>query len=133
MTAAHASQELTAFIRNVLGCGCPPEVFERVDESPSEASQRAGVTRRIDVGGRLLIYLVEPDDLERIVAQMPDWISAGRAERDAAGMNRLRLVIAVLPADPAELVPIESAFAAVAGTDDRLHLHIVRPDQIPPH
>lgn len=129
MTAAPASPELTAFIRDVLGCGCPPEVFARVDESPTEVSRRAGVTRRIDVGGRLLIYLVVSDDPARVVARMPEWIAAGRAERDATGMNRLRLLLAVPPAGPSALA---AAFAAAAGADDRLHLHLLRPDQTPP-
>lgn len=132
MTAAAASPELTRFIRDRLGCGCPPEVFARVDESPTETSRCAGATRRIDVGGRLLIYLVESDTPDQVRSRLPDWIAAGRAERDAAGMNRLRLVIALPHDDPAALEPIRDAFATIAGTDERLHLHILRPEQIPP-
>ncbi|EXJ13972.1 hypothetical protein [Imhoffiella purpurea] len=131
MTTRTAPPELTAFIRRTLGCGCPPEVFEHIADGPTHVSRAAGVRRRIDVGGRLLIYLVEPSDAAQALSSLHGWIAAGKTERDAAAMNRLRLVVALNAPDPEEVERLEGAFAEAARGDERLHLHILDPGACP--
>jgi hypothetical protein len=125
-----ASPELEHFIRTTLGCGCPAEVFQAVDQAHTNASLAAGVTQRLAVGNRLLIYLVRVVDAEGAPAQIPGWIAAGRQERDALGLNRLRLVLVADASAPQWITRIEQSFAAAACGDDRLHLHVIHPDQL---
>ncbi len=50
---------------------------------------------RIDVGGRLLVYVVEGEEAPETAANaLPALMAAGLAERQRAGFNRLRLVVA---------------------------------------
>ena len=80
--------------------------------------------RRIAIGGRLLVYLIEAEDPAEAVAGLPAWVSAGRAERDAADMNRLRLV--VVTAQPETLAPVlHAVFETLSDRDERIHLHVL--------
>ncbi|MBK1701284.1 hypothetical protein [Thiococcus pfennigii] len=124
-----ATPELEGFVRKTLGCTCPAEVFWHVDESPREQSHNAGVVRRIAIGGRLLVYLVRAPRDDRpssAAALMRGWVAAGLAERDAAGMNRLRIVVVLDGTHPALQAALGRAFEAARPIGDaRLHLHLI--------
>lgn len=127
-----ASPVLEGFVRETLGCGCPAEVFRQVDEAPTDASRAAGIDRRIDIGGRLLIYLTKTSSAADTEHRLADWIAAGRAERDRLGMNRLRLVLVVDEPADARTQALQDAFArAIPDADDRVHLHIIDPASVP--
>jgi hypothetical protein len=110
------------FIQGTLGCGCPEEVFEHVEE---RAISWAGVPgRRITVGDRLLVAVFETDDPRLAVGRVAAWVADGRRARDAEGLNRLRVVIA--GGRPAELeVAVRPVFDAAPERDDRVHLHVL--------
>jgi hypothetical protein len=114
-----------AFVRETLGCGCPQEVFEHIEDS------RPGDLRRIAVGGRLLVYLITPPTGVVAVDRLAEYLSRGQRERDELGFNRFRLVIAAGEgtANPATLV---LAFERLRAGDERLHLHLVPADALPP-
>ena len=57
MTQADPAVE--TFVRGTLGCGCPDEVFQQVEES-ALAAPEAPAAWRIAIGGRLLVYLWQP-------------------------------------------------------------------------
>ena len=122
-TGRHPAVE--AFVRETLGCGCPQEVFEHIEDS------RPGDLRRIAVGGRLLVYLIAPPTGGVAVDRLAEYLSRGRRERDELGFNRFRLVIAAGEgtADPATLM---LAFERLRAGDERLHLHLVPADALPP-
>jgi hypothetical protein len=113
-------------VREELGCTCPAEVFERIEEGQLTLPGLAKPAWRMAIGGRLLVYLIEAGDPAQVVSSLPAWVSAGRAERDAAAMNRLRLV---LIADwPETSTPaLEAAFGALPDRDGRIHLHVLSP------
>jgi hypothetical protein len=117
-------QAIAAFARDTLGCGCPAEVFDQIHESPLELPGLPDPAQRFAIGGRLLVYLVAPADPEVALAHLAAWVAMGRAERDAQGMNRLRLVIA---ADDPETLSglLQPGFDALPGLDGRLHLHVL--------
>lgn len=111
-------------VRGSLGCTCPGEVFERIEEGQAALPNLAGAVRRIAIGGRLLVYLIEANDAAQALARLPVWLSAGRAERDAACMNRLRLV--VLADEPGPLdQALRAGFDALPDRDERTHLHVL--------
>lgn len=112
------------FVRCRLGCTCPAEVFEWIDESPVRMTGLTQIGRRIAIGGRLLVYVLDTDGADRALVQLPDWLAAGRAERDATAMNRLRLVL--VTSDPEALGPaLKARFDALPGRDERTHLHVL--------
>jgi hypothetical protein len=116
-------------VREELGCTCPDEVFECILEGPLALPGLAEPGRRVAIGGRLLVYLIEAEDPVAAVAGLPAWISAGRAERNAAGMNRLRLV--VVTARPETMTPaLRAEFEALPDRDERIHLHVLPPAAI---
>ncbi len=110
--------------RQDLGCTCPAEVFEHIDEGQVALPGLAEPARRIAIGGRLLIYLLLVDGLSQARTGLPAWLAAGRAERDATGRNRLRLVL--VADDPEPLIQaLPATFADLPEWDDRTHLHVL--------
>lgn len=124
-----APPELERFIRQTLGCGCPDSVFESV--SITRGPVGAGASDQacwIEVGGRLLIAVCayRPG----LAARLADLFDAAARRRDSAGFNRFRLV--VTDAQGEDRIALETAFAPLGARDDRLHLHLVAADAVPP-
>lgn len=123
--------DLQGFIRDTLGCGCPDEVLRRI-ESLTEFGSLAGVPviLALDVGGRLLVVLVEDAALADDGGALREALEAGRRLRDARGMNRFRLVVV---SDAAEGVdPSRRRLTAQASFgDERVHLHVIGPNDLP--
>ena len=122
-------QAIAAFARDTLGCGCPAEVFDQIQESQLDLPGLPDPGRRFAIGGRLLFYLVAPADPEAALVHLAAWVAMGRAERDAQRMNRLRLAIA---ADYPEALSarLQARFDALPGLDGRLHLHVLPSDTV---
>jgi len=117
-----ARPALRDFVQVTLGCGCPEEVFERVETTPVRWGGVAGY--RITVGGRLLVALFETDDASLVRRSMGEWVKAGIGARNAEGLNRVRIVIA--SSNPRDVAPAaEAAFAEAPGRDEKSHLHVV--------
>ena len=126
-----ASAGLKRFVRETLGCTCPDEVFERVEIREGQSLPNGGRVRRIAIGGRLLIYLVDGVPVGTVDRDIRGWTLSGRIDRDGAGMNRFRLVIGLDGLSCSDADRIKGAFAAACGEgDDRMHLHLVKPDSI---
>jgi hypothetical protein len=118
------------FVRQVLGCECPEEVFERIDCESSIALNNDIVLRnKINIGNRLLIYVVEmntPDFLKKILATL---VTNGINERDEKGFNRFRLVIETDKLDEIK-DEAEKKFKALEIKDEKVHLHIIQQNEI---
>ncbi len=112
------------FVRNALGCGCDEEVFRRIDVERHVKVGDITLMRKIKVGGRLLVYVLEADD--NTIGQLPLLVKKGVEERDSMGFNRFRL--ALLSDDNRIKNAALKAFKAVAA-DDRVHLHVLRKDE----
>jgi hypothetical protein len=125
-------ERLRSFIRSTLGCGCPDEILRWIDCTHTEIGEER-VTRisRIDVGGQLLVYILDAAMNPRwAISALPAIVAAGLVERDGLGFNRLRIVVAA--DDPVELQPdAERSFADCAPMDDKLHLHVVAAGDLP--
>jgi hypothetical protein len=126
-----ASTQLERFVRETLGCTCPDEVFEQVEIGEGSPLPDGGRVRRIAIGGRLLIYLVDGVPVDAVDRDIRGWTLSGRIDRDGAGMNRFRLVIGLDGLSGSDADRIKGAFAAACDEgDDRMHLHLVEPDSI---
>jgi hypothetical protein len=123
-------REIESFVRGVLGCGCPDEVFDSLVLAPPCPDRGAPGPLRLLVGGRLLIYVVDAPDTEGLEADIAALSARGRAERDEAGYHRFRLVALTEPGSFAATLA-EAAFRASVAGDQRAHLHCVEAASVP--
>ncbi|MCW8890356.1 MAG: hypothetical protein OQL20_06845 [Sedimenticola sp.] len=115
------------FVRECLGCRCPAEVFEQVE---SEKRALFGIQfQRMLAGNRLLVYLVLDAGSEPMPGVVGKLHQLGVAERDAAGYNRLRIVLPAELTDSLRSEVIE-VFADVAEGDEKVHLHFVPQERL---
>jgi hypothetical protein len=123
-------QDLRSFIRCTLGCDCPDEVLRSIHCSTAHpASGCPPPATRLDVGGRLLVYVLRPGS-EHLATTVAAAIAAGVGERDRLGFNRFRLVIADDDPEPLRTAA-EDAFAACPERDDKTHLHVEALEDLP--
>ena len=119
-----ASSDLQRFVRGTLGCKCPDDVFQSVAIDCREDHTR------LMIGNRLLIYVVETTAEPPAGKAVSRLVEQGLADRNSQRLNRFRLVIAC-PEPTPDLASAKAAFAAVAGDDDRAHLHVISAGQLP--
>ena len=114
MLTSLATDQITPFIRQGLGCGCPDSVFEQLADSREQLN---GIHfQRLLAGDRLLVYLVleAPDfGLEK---GLSDLLQRGLRERDSAGYNRLRIVWP-------QGETLQAAFERQTAGDEKAHFH----------
>ena len=118
--------QIKTFVQGTLGCGCPEEVFAKI-----ETSQLVGdeVRTRINIGDRLLIYIVTADgelDLEKVVVKT---VEQGIQDRNQNRFNRFRLVVGA--AEPEQVTAaVTHGFSACSTVDELAHLHILPIEQL---
>jgi hypothetical protein len=118
--------EIKRFVQETLGCSCPEEVFNKIDYQ-KESDGISG--RKITVGDRLLIYIMNMDRKTNIQGAIDSALERGVEERDKKGLNRFRLVL--VTSHPDELrSSAEHAFDTSGYTDEKTHLHIVSESDV---
>ena len=119
------------FVREELGCGCPDEVFATIyiKRNPAEFNDVLKGDL-LEIGGRLLVYLVETDDANSVVSNMEQIFIRGQEMRNAGRFNRFRLVVAVPAVQPVEEL-MWNEFESLEGLDEKSHLNVIRIDQLP--
>ena len=119
-------QEIKRFVQETLGCSCPEEVFNQIDYQ-KESDENLG--RKINVGDRLLIYIITMDGKSNIQGVINSALVRGVEERERKGFNRFRLVLVV--SRPDELrSSAERVFDRSSYTDEKIHLHIVNESDV---
>jgi hypothetical protein len=112
------------FARDTLGCNCPDEVFDVIEcKRGNSTTDNYGL--RLSIGGRLLVYVVETNDIQRLRDTLPAMLTAGKTDRDKNGMNRFRAVLAT-----DEVTAMDEAARGIfddhGEVDDKVHLHVVK-------
>jgi hypothetical protein len=116
-----SDESVKDFVRNILGCDCSEDVFRHIANEMDVEAGGVRLKNRINVGNRLLVYIVEAD--RDTIKGVPTLISIGKRERDAGGFNRFRLV---LVSDDRKLRRRAfEAFKAIGGSDEKIHLHVI--------
>lgn len=118
--------EIKSFVQNTLGCSCPEEVFENIEY---EINLSSSWERRINVGNRLLIYIINICTDTDVVSKVQDALEKGVAERNNNNLNRFRLVL-VTPVEGGIRVSAEKAFNESKFYDDKTHIHFVNNNDI---
>ena len=118
--------EIKRFVQGTLGCSCPEEVFNQIDYQ----KEHDGILgRKINVGDRLLIYIITMDGQSNVQGVINSALEQGVVERDKKGLNRFRLVL--VASRPDELrSSAEQAFNSSGYTDEKTHLHIVNESDV---
>ena len=118
-----SNQQIRHFVRHILGCTCPDNVFDHIKDQRVTADISPH-TRTIIIGGKLLLYIWEVDNPDQLQEGIPAILTAGKKERDELGLNRFR---AVLTADNAGAIKAraELYFSQCKGLDDKIHLHVI--------
>ena len=117
--------EIKRFVQETLRCSCPEEVFEKIDYQKEDDISG----RKINVGDRLLIYIITTDRASNIQGVINSAMERGVVERDKKGFNRFRLVL--VASRPDELSSLaEDAFESSGYTDEKTHLHVVSESDV---
>ncbi|UCH90254.1 MAG: hypothetical protein JSV49_01070 [Thermoplasmata archaeon] len=116
---------IKSFVQSTLGCSCPEDVFEFIESKDKiEVTNKITLSTKINVGNRLLIYVIESTDPDFITDNMAGIVMLGKSERDTFGFNRFRLV--VVTDDTPDLKKLtENTFNNLDLQDDKIHLHII--------
>ncbi len=122
--------DIEQFVRRTLGCQCPDEVFASVAIARVAARGCPQPVVRLVVGDRLLIYIVENDEVGSREDVVQALAQAGRLDRDEHGLNRFRLVVAG-DCDERRETALRERFESSTAQDARTHLHVVAPDALP--
>jgi hypothetical protein len=122
-------EDIKIFAQETLGCGCPEEVFEHIDSQSDVRLDGVLLSRRIEIGNRLLIYIVEMPGAEAVKQNLAFLAASGRKERDRIGFNRFRLVLTA--DDITEVQKVAEAVFAVVNRDDKVYLHVIPKKSIP--
>ncbi len=124
------TQSIRRLVREILGCACPDEVFERIDfHSNSALNEELTDLRTIVIGQRLLIHLWDTNNPTSISSVLPRLVSAGRTQRDRDGLNRYRAVIMTDELDAIGGVA-RRVFNRLEDRDAKVHLHVIDRRQV---
>ena len=119
------------FVREVVGCTCPEEVFKRVEVKPgSSAIRSCSADYEIHIGGRLLIVLSSEPVEGLSSARLEKVMAEGRSARDAGKFNRFRFIVQADNAPEVEKQFLR-LFDGLATKDEKTHLHVVGRKDVP--
>ncbi len=121
-------EKIKTFVQETLGCGCPEEVFSYIDCQSNILLNNIMVNIKINIGNRLLIYVVEVNDSDSIKDILTFLVDAGKKERDRSGFNRYRLVL--VAENLQEIKQIAHDAFNIIDRDEKIHLHIVSKTDI---
>lgn len=114
-------QPLINFVRDTLGCTCPNEIFDQIEDTTNTC-------RQIILGNRLLIYIWAIENQTALETRLPELLAQGKAERDQRGLNRFRLVIVSTQSE--QLTAVAEQIFTRCNSDEKIHLHIVPREKV---
>lgn len=122
---ASENQALKQFVREVLGCNCPEEVFQNIQIARgSKALAAYPADYQIAIGGRLLIVVVTDKEPAALNKQFASIVAEGKQVRDAGGFNRFRLVVLSAQTSATGKL-LQQQFDKLPSRDEKIHLHVV--------
>jgi hypothetical protein len=123
------NENIKSFAQRILGCGCPEEVFQYIDCQCDIEIDNLIVKNRINIGNRLLIYVVEVKKADSLSRILPLLFDAGKNDRESSGLNRFRLVLAADIVDDIKKAA-EEIFKKI-NKDEKIHLHVILNKTLP--
>ena len=122
---------VTRFVREVIGCDCPAEVFRHIEVTRgSTAVKSCPADYELRIGGRLLIVVTSASAASLAGPRLGQIVAEGRRARDDGKFNRFRLVVQGRNADE-DRERLLRAFEAAPAIDEKTHLHVLEMDEVP--
>jgi|SRR5581483_7165891 len=121
---------VTRFVRQVIGCDCPDEVFRQIEVQRGSSAVRAcSADCELRIGGRLLLVITS-EPVAGLAPHLAEVVAEGKRARDERKFNRFRLVVQTgQPAEESEKLFL--AFESVSDKDERTHLHVLGNTEVP--
>lgn len=122
-------ESIKTFVQKTLGCGCPEEVFKYINCKSNIKLNDIVLSSKINIGNRLLIYVVNINDQNTVKNLLPFLVSTGKDERDNLKFNRFRLVLVT-----DKLNEIKGTAETIFNTiskDEKVHLHVIDKKKVP--
>lgn len=120
---------IRVFVKETLGCKCSEEVFEYIDcQNEIKINNMVSLKNKINIGNRLLIYVLDTDDPNVLKGNLSKLILIGKRERDSAGFNGFRLVVITDKVNEIRNIA-ETIFRTLKERDEKVHLHIVQREE----
>lgn len=126
--------QIVSFVKGTLGCQCPDEVFSQVDfQENCRLNIDLWLRSKINVGNRLLVYVVEAINTTFVHDNLLTLIFFGRDEKELKKFNTFRLVLVADAAAEVKAVAEEifNDLHNVMDLGEGLHLHVVSRGDIP--
>jgi hypothetical protein len=121
---------VTRFVREVIGCTCPDEVYHRIEgQRGSSAVKTCSADCELRIGGRLLV-VVTSEPVPKLSSQLAEVIGEGKRAKDESNFNRFRLVVET-ENWAEERKKLLRAFEAVPDKDERTHVHVLERGEVP--
>jgi len=121
-------EKIKTFVQKTLGCGCPEEAFTYIDSRSNIPLNNILLSNKINIGNKLLIFIVEVNDPDSLKETLTSLVDAGTKERDGFGFNRFRLVLAA--DNPGTFKQHACDIFDTLEKDERVHLHVIHKDDI---
>lgn len=111
--------EMIRLIQDMLGCGCPMEVFEHIQMELMRTNDLSML--QLILGNRLLVWIVDRLKMDGAKDSAAKILERGRIERDRQRLNRFRLVLVGEISGP----EAEELQRLPETKPDKVHLHIL--------
>jgi len=122
-------ESIKTFVQKTLGCGCPEKVFEYINCKSNIKLNDIVLSSKINIGNRLLIYVVNINDQNSLKNILPFLVSTGKDERDNLKFNRFRLVLVTDKLN--EIKGTAETIFKTISKDEKVHLHVVDKKKVP--
>ena len=121
---------IKSFVINKLGCNCPAEVFNIIKwQKDVPIDDNIILNYHINIGNRLLIYIIGIDDAIFLSDNLSKLIKLGIDERNSNNFNRFRLVI--ISNNITEIDSIaQNSFNKLNIDDHKVHLHVMEKTDV---
>jgi hypothetical protein len=111
--------DLIRLIQDMLGCGCPVEVFEHIQMELIRTNDISML--QLILGNKLLVWMVDRVKMDTPKDKASKLLEQGRIERDSRQLNRFRLVLVGEVPEP----EAEELQKLPETKSDKVHLHIL--------
>jgi hypothetical protein len=111
--------DLIRLIQDMLGCGCPVEVFEHIQMEWIRTNDISML--QLILGNKLLVWMVDRVKMDTPKDKASKLLEQGRIERDSRQLNRFRLVLVGELSEP----EAEELQKLPETKSDKVHLHIL--------
>lgn len=119
---------IKSFVVNKLGCDCPAEVFNTIKwQEDVQIDDEIILNYKINIGNRLLIYIIEIEDANSLNQVLSKVIRIGINERNVNKFNRFRIVLINI----AEIGSMaDNIFNNLNIDDEKVHLHVMQKTDV---